>query len=260
MLQFIFRTGLLSLFGLSSAMAQNIATVRTMNPTVKTTQKYNFPIVELAKNQGTAAEINEEIILDMSLRLEEMQLPMMTQSTIQNLLDNLATYAKTGSEKVLTQISYQVLYNKNNLLSLKIVLENENNRADDRDFYYNFDLRSGARLTLADVIEPTQMAALQEHFKENSAIRSSVVVDKIMSNPNYQNNAVTKQLVRKCLAEVSETKIRDFAFTNDGIRICADYKAFVNILRAKPQDDFLYQYSFVRYFLTTDVASSLRLM
>jgi hypothetical protein len=260
MLRFIFPVTITLLLATNCANAQTVATVRSLTPSVKTDQKYNFPTVELAKNVGVAAEINEELALDMSLRLEEMQLPMMSFGTIQHTLDNIATYSKTGSAEVLSSISYQVLYNKNNVLSLKVMLENDQNHADDRDFYYNFDLRSGARLTLADVIEPSQMASLQEHFKENMAIRNSLVVEKILNNPNYRNSPLTKELVRKCLAEVNQSQIRDFAFTNDGIRICADYKAFVNILKAKPQDDFLYQYSFVRYFLNSDMVSSLRLI
>jgi hypothetical protein len=260
MLRFISIAMFATLLFVASADAQTTANINALAPTVKTTQKYRFPMVELAKNVGIAAEINEEIVLDMTNHLEAMKLPMMSHGTIQDILDNLATYAKTGSNEVLTEVNYQVLYNKNNLLSLKIVLINDNDHADDRDFYFNFDLRSGARLTLADVIEPSQMASLQEHFKENMAIRNTVVVEKIMNNPNYRNNILTKELVRKCLAEVSVTPIRDFAFTNDGIRICADYKPFVDILKAKPQDDFLYQYSFVRCFLKSDVATSLRLI
>ncbi len=219
---------------------------------------FRFPIVELT-GSSAAADINSELIEEVVDHLFETNMPLVRTFSVQDAMTELAKNACSNGNCSITGLSYKILYNKNGFLSLKITFENTQNRIREKEFYFNFDLKTGNRLELTDIIEPSQMASLMSHFRQNVSLRNDLAAAKILNHPNFKNDATAKQRVSACLDKIATPILRDFAFTENGLALVTDYQSFVDILQAKPKDDFLYDYKFVRFFLTSSINEALHL-
>jgi hypothetical protein len=239
------------------AFAQT-ATLKTVQSSEKGSQVFKFPVIETA-NAAIAAEINSQIMEDIMGRLVELDLPLVHQISLQDALNMVAKAAATTAANKLTGMDYTVAYNKNNLLSLRMTFANANNRLLEKEVCFNFDLRTGNRLQLTDVIAANQMDALLEHFKQNVQLRNDAISAKLLSYPQFKNNPAAAQTLQACLKSFEKPTISDFAITKDGICFYTDYQRMITDLNAKPKDDFLYAYNFLRYFLTPEMTNTLKL-
>ncbi len=234
-----------------SASIKNLHSINTDDQ-----RSFRFPIVTL-ESASTAAEINSELIEEIIDRLFETNMPLVRTMNLPDALSELAKNSCSNGKCSITGLDYKVLYNKNGLLSLKITLENTQNRLLEKDFYLNFDLKTGARLELQDIVQPSQMSALMSHFRQNVALRNDIAAAKILNHDNFKSDATAQQRVNECLEKIAKPILRDFAFTEKGLTLVTDYQVFVDILQAKPKDDFLYDYRFVRFFLNPSISQAL---
>ena len=255
MLKYIF--SLLSLAFFCSASLAQTATFKTFQTNSADSKcSFRFPIVEL-ESATAATAINGELMEDIVDRLFETNMPLVRSMSLQ---EEMAAVAKNNCSNgicSITGLDYKILYNKNGLLSMKVTLENTQNLLWEKDFYFNFDLKTGNRLEITDIVEPKQMAGLMQHFRQNVSLRNDVAVAKILNHKNFKNDPDAQKKVTNCLEKIAKPILRDFAFSDNGLTLVTDYQSFVDILQAKPKDDFLYDYKFVRFFLTPSIAIAL---
>ena len=219
---------------------------------------FRFPIIELS-DASAAAEINSDMIEDVIERLVETDMPLVRAMTLKEALLDVAKNSCSNNNCSLTGLDYKVLYNKNGLLSLRITLENVQTRIHEKDFYFNYDLKTGNRLELSDVVRQEQMAALMSHFRQNVSLRNDIIAEKILQHPNFKNDVFAKQKVLACLEKIAKPILRDFAFTDSGLSLVTDYQSFVDILQAKPKDDFFYDYKLAKFYLNPTILQALHI-
>ena len=142
---------------------------------------------------------------------------------------------------------------------MKVTLENTQNRLWEKDFYFNFDLKTGTRLDITDVVQPKQMASLMQHFRQNVSLRNDIAATKILNHKNFKKDPNAQKRISDCLEKVAKPVLRDWAFSDNGLTLVTDYQSFVDILQAKPKDDFLYDYKFARFFLTSSITQALHI-
>ncbi|MEY4927302.1 MAG: hypothetical protein RI894_1738 [Bacteroidota bacterium] len=240
----------------TTGFAQTASFKNLQSTSAEGKRTFRFPIVEL-ENPTTAANINSELAEEVINRLFETNMPLVRTMELPDAIAELAKNACSSGKCSITGLDYKVLYNKNGLLSLKFTFENVQNPLWEKDFYFNFDLKTGAYLKIKDIVEPTQMPALMAHFYQNVALRNDIAAAKILNHDNFKADAAAQKRINDCLEKVAKPILRDFAFTENGLTLVTDYQSFVDILQAKPKDDFLYDYKFVRFFLNPTIVQSL---
>ncbi|MEY4927303.1 MAG: hypothetical protein RI894_1739 [Bacteroidota bacterium] len=242
----------------SVGFAQTASFKNLQSTSAEGKRTFRFPIIVL-ESAATAADINSELMEEVIDRLFETNMPLVRSMNLSDALTELAKNSCSNGNCSVTGLDYKVLYNKNGLLSIKLTFENSQNRLLEKEFYFNFDLKTGARLEIQDIVKPSQMSALMSHFRQNVALRNDIVVAKILNHDNFKNDATAQKRVSDCLEKASKPILRDFAFTEKGLTLVTDYQTFVDILQAKPKDDFLYDYKFVRFFLNPAISQALHI-
>ncbi|HZE84830.1 MAG TPA: hypothetical protein VE035_11015 [Puia sp.] len=152
----------------------------------------------------------------------------------------------------LTDLDYEVTYNKNGILSLKVGVHVEAAYPNYWNEYFNFDIRTGQCLATKDIL----MDNMIEPFK------SKVFADKIDSLKSYKQEELTKPLLNKeldsetyhmatgiiddCIATIN---IDNFSLTQQGIEII-DPCEFPHVIRGmEPTYELKYSFQFMYPYL-----------
>jgi hypothetical protein len=153
----------------------------------------------------------------------------------------------------LTDLSYEVTYSENGILSLKIDIEVMAAYPSVSFRYLNFDIRTGQRLEIKDIINEKMF----EQFK------SKVFADKIDSLKSYKENELRSQLLNKELDTltyqgamelvdsycIKSVNIETFSLSPKGIEII-DECEFPHVIRGmEPTYELKYSYWFMRPYL-----------
>jgi hypothetical protein len=155
----------------------------------------------------------------------------------------------------LTDMSYDVTYNKNGILSLHISQVIEAAYPNQSDIYLNFDLRSGQSIQIGDIINDSL-------FRQ---FRSKVFADKIDSLKAYENKnqmLFTKKEIDTTTYEwaaqevdsfcLNTIDISNFSLSKTGIKII-DECEFPHVIRSlSPEYELLYSYQFMYPYLRSE--------
>lgn len=156
----------------------------------------------------------------------------------------------------LTDLSYEVNYNKNGILSLEIDLEVEAAYPNQSEVYLNFDIRTGQALGIRDLINDSLFNQFQ----------SKVFADKVDSLKNYRDNYLKPLFANKeidtstyqwAIEEVDSNCINSIdmshiSLSKTGIKI-VDPCEFPHAIRGiSPDYELKYSYRFMYPYLKSE--------
>ena len=196
-----------------------------------------FPIV-ITHNKIISSLINEKIADEiLATTNEEKQLKKEFRERINDGL---------------TDLSYEITFNKNDILSMHIYTqESGGNHLTSSESYFNFDLQTGEPISISDLIYETKI----------DSFRRIVFKGKVKSLLNYKKEAkndllnnqtdsstyswILEQVDSNCIKDV---RIEDFSLSNANIEII-DPCEFPQVIRAlEPIYKLKYSYKFISPF------------
>lgn len=161
MLKSIIYVALSSLLAATSVFAQDSAqesaNLFTIRPKVATSAIFNVPIVAIAKNVRVSQAINKQIIAQVMAHLDYISVPVVTSSSIQYVVDNLATIANIDANQGVQGLNYTVIYNKNNQLVLNIDFKHDIAIAEKHEYDLAFDLLTGKTIAITDIADLNEL-------------------------------------------------------------------------------------------------------
>lgn len=153
----IIYVALSSLLGATPIFAQDAvqesANLLCIKPKVATAAIFNVPIVAIPKKIRISQAINKQIIEQIMAHLDYISVPVVTNGSIQYVVDNLATIANIDAQQGVQGLSYTVIYNKNNQLVLNIDFKHDIAVAEKHEYDLAFDLLTGKAIAITDIVD-----------------------------------------------------------------------------------------------------------
>jgi hypothetical protein len=113
--------------------------------------------VAIAKNIRVSQTINKQIIEQIMAHLDYISVPIVTSSSIQYVVDNLATMANIDAKQGVQGLNYTVIYNKNNQLVLNINFKHDIAVAEKHEYDLAFDLLTGKAIAITDLADLNEL-------------------------------------------------------------------------------------------------------
>lgn len=205
-----------------------------------------YPIV-VTKNSAVDEMINNEI-----------------KTQVLDIEDNNASAAKLLAERIdegLINLSYEVSFKKNNILSMSITSEGCAAYCSSYDNYFNFDLKTGELIGISTIIDETKIdslrtlvqkekrRALDEYKKEEILEVDSVHID----SADYR--WIVNYVDENCLDSI---EIGNFSLSDSAIEFM-DRCVFPHVIRSQePVYHLVYSYKFLSEFLKPEFKSRLK--
>jgi hypothetical protein len=158
-----------------------------------------------------------------------------------------------GEETWLETLDYVVKYNKNNLLDIWLVMEGSGAYPDGSTKYLVFDLRTGRKLTIADLFRPEALpkllAVIRDVMRKNEA-------------EAIKESGETREMLEQYRESESEfhptadkLQIKDldgFSLRGTGVTFMYDYN-FAHVVQAlEPSGEFYVSYTDLKPFIRPD--------
>ena len=205
-----------------------------------------YPIV-VTKNSAVDEMINNEI-----------------KTQVLDIEDNNASAAKLLAERIdegLINLSYEVSFKKNNILSMSITSEGCAAYCSSYDNYFNFDLKTGELIGISTIIDETKIdslrtlvqkekrRALDEYKKEEILEVDSVHID----SADYR--WIVNYVDENCLDSI---EIGNFSLSDSAIEFM-DRCVFPHVIRSQePVYHLVYSYKFLSEFLKPEFKRRLK--
>ena len=233
---------LLFIFGISTwANAQDF-TIKEIR--LKPTQKFDkstkativFPLVE-TRNKQVAKAINDRIKKDI---LEEDD-----RVSTRKALDG---YINQG----LVNLSYEVTFKRMDILSMTVYLEACGAYCSSSYTYFNFDLKTGRSLTIADLIPDNKIDSFQKmvfadkmkYLEQYKKQMNENLVKREIDSTAY--NWISEQVGNNCSMNLP---IQNFSLSDSGVTI-SDPCEFPHVIKAlEPTYQLKYAYKSISDFL-----------
>ncbi len=156
------------------------------------------------------------------------------------------------NEYGLINLSYDITYKRNGLLSLNIFSEGCGAYCSSTTAYFNFDLKTGKEITLADLLMENKFDSfyrivLDQKVKELNKYKTEELVNLITSNDidSSTHNWVIEQIDSNCMAIV---QLDNFYLSDSGLEV-KDICEFPHAIRAlQPDYKLSYSYTFLSSF------------
>ena len=178
-----------------------------------------YPVV-VAKNAAISKKINNEI----------RDVVFGDYDSKQSLVANLKNQTREG----LINLSYEISFNKNDLLSFRIYYEGCGAYCSSYYEYLNFDLKTGRRISIADIISPHKLETFKSlvatdktrSLNEYKKVQLEAYNKKEIDSTNY--DWIMEQVDSNCINVID---INNFALTNRDLEIF-DGCEFPHVIRA----------------------------
>jgi len=195
-----------------------------------------YPVIVL-KNSTIAKLINAEIRDELGF-----------ESNV-----NLKAAIKERLDEGLTDISYKVTFNKNGLLSLTVYTEESQGHIVTNYDYFNFDLRSGNKITINDIIDSSKInsftskvfrskVAFLEEYKKIGLNKD--LQKKIIDSADY--NSIIGQVGANC---VNSIQLTDFSLEKNNLQIIDPCYINMAMRAVAPEYELKYTYQSIYSFL-----------
>ena len=204
-----------------------------------------YPIV-VTKNSAVDEMINNEI-----------------KTQVLDIEDNNASAAKLLAERIdegLINLSYEVSFKKNNILSMSITSEGCAAYCSSYDNYFNFDLKTGELIGISTIIDETKIdslrtlvqkekrKALDEYKREEFLEIGGLHID----SADYRG--IVNYVDENCL----DVEIGNFSLSDSAIEFM-DRCVFPHVIRSQePVYHLVYSYKFLSEFLKPEFRSRLK--
>ena len=204
-----------------------------------------YPIV-VTKNSAVDEMINNEI-----------------KTQVLDIEDNNASAAKLLAERIdegLINLSYEVSFKKNNILSMSITSEGCAAYCSSYDNYFNFDLKTGELIGISTIIDETKIdslrtlvqkekrKALDEYKREEFLEIGGLHID----SADYRG--IVNYVDENCL----DVEIGNFSLSDSAIEFM-DRCVFPHVIRSQePVYHLVYSYKFLSEFLKPEFKSRLK--
>ena len=205
-----------------------------------------YPIV-VTKNSAVDEMINNEI-----------------KTQVLDIEDNNASAAKLLAERIdegLINLSYEVSFKKNNILSMSITSEGCAAYCSSYDNYFNFDLKTGELIGISTIIDETKIdslrtlvqkekrKALDEYKREEFLEIGGLHID----SADYRG--IVNYVDENCLDSI---EIGNFSLSDSAIEFM-DRCVFPHVIRSQePVYHLVYSYKFLSEFLKPEFKSRLK--
>ena len=205
----------------------------------KTTKKtIIYPIV-VTNNKRVDSLINSQIKNEVFSPGDEKQ--SINKTLVENINDGLIN------------LSYRVSYKKNGLLSFSIFSEGCGAYCSSWETYFNFDLKTGKKLSITDLILENKrdsfykivFADKVKYLREYKEEKFSMLKQGDVDSTTYE--WALEQVDSNCMKDV---KLEDFSFSNFNLEI-NDTCEFPHAIRSQqPTYELKYTYTFLSALLT----------
>ncbi len=153
----------------------------------------------------------------------------------------------------LSSLDYDVAYDKNNILSIALTMEGLGAYPDGSTKHLVFDLRTGNRLSYADVFTAARLADLLSKIrsvmkqKEDEATNESEEVREALTNYRTSEGEFYPPIEKIHLKDLD-----GFSICDNGVTFYYDYK-YAHVVEAlEPFDQFVLSYQDLKPFIRTD--------
>jgi hypothetical protein len=175
--------------------------------------------------------------------------------------ENIHKVIKKSRNNGLTNLSYKVTFNKNDILSLNIYTqENSGNHLYENVVYLNFDLKSGKLITLSDLIHSNYIDSFQ--FKAFSDNRDSIENYKKEVKKLQEQNKIDSLTFQYFNDEITNncfeaTEFRDFILSSKYVEIIPHCEFQSGLKYLEPVFHLRYVYTSILNYLTTNYRTRL---
>ena len=189
------------------------------------TAQYNLPVITGGGDAGMIAELNTYIVSDSIL--------------FDNIDTVIANYKMCGCGTV--GADYDVMYNKNSVLSISVYIATMGAYPDQYYKYVNLDLTTGKRLMITDVIRQSKLKPLASKLDKRVQQRiHDKIIESLKDNMQAEINSEIQNL-KQFFGEdkFTEESLARFSFTNNGIVFYFDYGLPHVVNALSPDEDIL---------------------
>jgi hypothetical protein len=193
-----------------------------------------YPVV-VTNNPGVNKLINDKII-------EEL---MSQDDKKASLRKDLADMINNGT----TDLSYEVTFNRSNILSLNIYMEGCGAHCSSSYLYFNFDLKTGKSLAITDLIEANKLDSLRKivfsdkigFLKEYKKERKEALASKEIDSDLYDSDM--QEVDSNCM---DSAELENFSLSKDHMKII-DPCEFPHMIEGQaPVYELKYTYKILR--------------
>jgi hypothetical protein len=219
-----------------------------LNPKEKTITII-FPII-ITKDQSVSQRINK--------KLKEA---MFSLEKNENLKSELNREIKDG----LTDVSYQVTYNKNYILSLNIYTEESGgNHLVHETSYFNFDLTNGYEIKLSDLIrqkkiDPFQSKVFGDRMDSiNSYMQKQLVLFKKKTIDSSQYQWIAETIEQEKNVDMSKDFGETFIISSKGLEIVEPIEFPTPMAYLEPTFQLKYSFDTIKEFINSEYFARLK--
>jgi hypothetical protein len=170
-----------------------------------------------------------------------------------NIKQSLKAVLDENVNDGLINLSYQITYNNDGLLSFSISAEGCGAHCSSWDTYFNFYLLSGMKVSISDVFLSDKIDSFKKivQFEKKNSLAKYRLEEKTLFNNNEIDSSTydwaIAQVDENCINQVS---IESFSFSNNLIEIF-DPCEFPHVIRSQePIIELKYTYNSIKEFLT----------
>ncbi|MEO8712258.1 MAG: hypothetical protein ABI405_09060 [Parafilimonas sp.] len=151
----------------------------------------------------------------------------------------------------LINLSYEITYNNDGLLSFSIFSEGCGAYCSSKETYFNFDIKTGQKITISDLLLTEKLNSFRNivFADKVKALTQYKIEESNLANPNIDSTVVNwalEQVDENCINSV---KIDDFSLSSLNIEI-NDICEFPHAIRSQePSYELKYSYLFISHFL-----------
>jgi len=187
---------------------------------------FNLPFVMGGVNESVMAKLNAYMAADSILG-----------ENIDSIINNYKEW-RSG----IIGADYNVLYNKNSVLSISVYVETLG--AYPSSFYtdVNLDLTTGNRILITDLIDKSAIVKLAEKLDK---VVQKRIKDAVSSGTVGEEDAL--QFFEG--AKFTEDRLSSFAFDNNGIMFYYNFGLPHAVMALSPDEDILVTWEELRYFV-----------
>ena len=173
MLKPLIFVALSSLLGANSVIAQSSVMLFNISPKVATSAKFKVPMVAIPKRIRVSQNINKQIIAQVMAHLDYISVPVVSNGSIQYVVDNLATIANIAPQQGVQGISYTVIYQTNDQILINIDFKHDIAISEKHEYDLAFDLHTGEQIAITDLADLNELTDI-DIFMTNKIGRNTV--------------------------------------------------------------------------------------
>ena len=153
---FIF-VALSSLLSATASVGQSNALLFHISPKVATSGKFKVPMVAIPKRIKVSQAINKQILAQIIAHLDYISVPVVSNGSVQYVIDNLATIANIDPEHGVQGINYTVLYKTDEQILISLIFKHDIAIAEKHEYDLAFDLNTGEQIAITDLADLNEL-------------------------------------------------------------------------------------------------------